>query len=214
MDNINTYEAYLTQFLYNEDPILLEMEQYAKENYIPIMDKIGIESFIGLLKIQKPERILEIGSAIGYSAIRMAKALPQSTIVTIERDEERALMAKKYIEAAQLKNRIQLILDDALELDLEKYVQDTFDAVFIDAAKGQYQRFFEKYIPFLKRGGVIYCDNIFMHGMVLLENEEVPKRNRTMIRKLKEFTAWMMEHPDVEATILPIGDGLIIATKK
>ena len=97
---------------------------------------------------------------------------------------------------------------------MDEVFKETYDALFIDAAKGQYKRFFEKYSPTLSIGGVIYCDNMFMHGMVLREDKDIPKRNRTMIRKLKEFTHWVMNHPDYDAVLLPVGDGILIATKK
>ncbi len=96
MDN---YKTYVASFVKEKDPFIVEMEQYAEEHHVPIMDNDGIELFISLLRIQNPERILEIGSAIGYSAIRIAGALPKASIVTIERDTERYLKAVEYIDA-------------------------------------------------------------------------------------------------------------------
>ena len=178
------------------------------------MDSGAIETLLGLLSIQKPKQILEIGSAIGYSAIRMAQALPQTTITTIERDSERYLKAKDYISAAGLENQIQVIQADALLMDDEQLIDKPYDALFIDAAKGQYKRFFEKYASFVSAGGVIYCDNMFLHGMVLREDKELPRRKRTMVRNLKSFTQWVLSHPDFETSLLPLGDGLLIAIKK
>ena len=113
-----------------------------------------------------------------------------------------------------LNERITIIEADALLTEDAEIFHKTYDALFIDAAKGQYKRFFEKYAPSVASGGVIYCDNMFMHGMVLLEDEEIPRRNRTMIRNLKEFTRWVMKHPDYETSLLPVGDGILIAVKK
>lgn len=211
---MNEYEAYLLSFEQEENPLFTEIERFAEENKIPIMEKSGINTFISLLRIQQPTSILEIGSAIGYSAIRMVSALKGASVVTIERDSERYESALEYIQRSGLENRIQLIHADALELNDEEFAHRKFDALFIDAAKGQYKRFFEKYAPFVQHNGIIYCDNMFMHGAVLLSDEEVPKRNRTMIRKLKEFTEWIMHHPDFDASMLPIGDGILIAKKK
>ena len=178
------------------------------------MDSGAIETLLGLLSIQKPNRILEIGSAIGYSAIRMAQSLPNTEITTIERDKERFLIAVDNIETSGLANRIQIIEADALLLEDEPINDEPYDALFIDAAKGQYKRFFEKYSPFISAGGVIYCDNMFLHGMVLREDKELPRRKRTMVRNLKDFTRWVLRHPDYDTSLLPLGDGILIAIKK
>lgn len=211
---MTAYEAYITAQKETENPLLIEMEQYAKEHHIPIMERHGIETFIGLLSLQKPTNILELGSAIGYSAIRMAEAFPTASITTIERDTGRFQLAEGFIERAGLTGRIELIEADALEWDCEAIGKHPYDALFIDAAKGQYQRFFEKYEGFVAPGGVIYCDNMFMHGMVLQDIKEIPRRKRTMIRNLTAFTAWITEHPNFETFLLPVGDGLLIAIKK
>lgn len=211
---IAQYEAYITALKEEENPLLNEMEQYAKEHHVPIMERHGIQTFIGLLSLQKPKNILELGSAIGYSAIRMAEAFPNAMITTIERDPERFQQAERYIERAGLVQQIQIIEADALEWDPAALEKHPYDALFIDAAKGQYQRFFEKYEAFVGPGGVIYCDNMFMHGMVLKDIKEIPRRKRTMIRNLTAFTTWIMSHPNFETYLLPVGDGLLIAIKK
>ncbi|WP_368668763.1 O-methyltransferase [Sporosarcina sp. 6E9] len=211
---ITTYDSYIAGLLKEKDPFLTEMESYAEQNHVPIMDSGAIETLLGLLSIQKPNRILEIGSAIGYSAIRMAQSLPDTFITTIERDQARYLKAVDYIEAAGLSNRIQIIEADALLLDDQRIVGEAYDALFIDAAKGQYKRFFEKYASFISSGGVIYCDNMFLHGMVLREDKELPRRKRTMVRNLKEFTRWVLNHPDYVTSLFPLGDGILIAIKK
>lgn len=211
---VKLYKAYIEKFAKEKEPIITEIEQYAKENYIPIMEPDAIDAFLGLLTIQQPTAILEIGSAIGYSAIRMAKQLPKASIVTIEREPVRYQKALHYIEATRCTDRIEIVEADALGEEADVVLNKTYDALFIDAAKGQYRRFFDKYAPVIRRSGVIYCDNMFMHGMVLQEEEDVPKRKRTMIRRLQEFTTWLMRHPDYDTTLLPIGDGLLIAVKK
>lgn len=190
------------------------MEDYAKKNHVPIMESGAIENFLGLLSLQNPKRILELGSAIGYSAIRIAQSFPDVEITTIERDSDRYNKAIAYIQESGVSDQIQIIEADALELNLEEALVGGYDALFIDAAKGQYQRFFERYEPFVKPGGVIYCDNMFMHGMVLQKDIDIPRRKRTMIRNLRSFMAWIMDRPDYRSTLLPIGDGLLIAIKK
>lgn len=212
MGTIHQYDAYIAALKEEKDPLLVEIECYAEEHHVPIMGSHAMTTFIGLLSLQNPKKILELGSAIGYSAIKLAKAFPSASITTIERDPDRFKRAVDYIERADLQQQINIIEADALAWTPQS--DETCDALFIDAAKGQYQRFFEKYEEILVPGGVIYCDNMFMHGMVLQELKEIPRRKRTMIRNLKSFTAWVMAHPDFETFLLPVGDGLLIAIKK
>lgn len=208
------YAAYIAGFNERQGPLVIEMEQYAAEHHVPIMDRGGMDLFISLLRIQRPKRILEIGSAIGYSAIRLAEALPASMVVTIERDTVRYEKAIDYITRSEQSDRIAILQADALLTEDEFIFNQKYDVLFIDAAKGQYKRFFEKYEPVVATGGVIYCDNMFMHGAILYEEQDIPRRNRTMMRNLKEFTAWIMAHPNYETSLLPVGDGLLIAVKK
>ncbi len=206
-------DAYIESFIQEREELLLEMEAFAKEHHVPIMQLSGIEALNQLLRIQKPTSILEIGTAIGYSAIRMATALPKTKIVTIERDRERVEYAKQFIARSQAANQITVIEGDALEVEIEGE-GSTFDAVFIDAAKGQYLKFFEKYSPLVPSGGVLYIDNMYMHGLSDLDIKEVPRRKRTMIRNLKQFSEWIMQHPDYTSAFFPIGDGLLICLKR
>ena len=152
-------DAYIASFISERDELLLEMENFAKQHHVPIMQLAGIESLNQILRIQKPKAILEIGTAIGYSALRMAKALPDCQIVTIERDESRVQYAKEFIARSDAASRIQIIEGDALEVEMGM-LPTTFDAVFIDAAKGQYMKFFEKYAPLVPSGGVLYLSLI------------------------------------------------------
>ena len=206
-------DAYIASFIPERNELLMEMERFAEQNHVPIMQLAGIESLNQILRIQNPKSILEIGTAIGYSAIRMAQALPNSHIVTIERDVSRVQFAKEFIARSEVANRIQVIEGDALEVDMEK-LPTTFDAVFIDAAKGQYMKFFEKYASLVPPGGVLYIDNMYMHGLSDLDIKEVPRRKRTMIRNLKTFSDWIMAHPDYSSAFFPVGDGLLICLKR
>lgn len=206
-------DAYINSFIPDRDELLLEMEQFAADNHVPIMQLAGIESLNQLLRIQNPKSILEIGTAIGYSAMRMALALPKTNIVTIERDEARVEHARSFIARSQVADRITVIEGDALDVDVES-IEPTFDAVFIDAAKGQYQKFFEKYSPLVPAGGVLYIDNMYMHGLSDLDIKEVPRRKRTMIRNLKTFSEWILAHPDYTSAFFPVGDGLLICLKR
>ena len=135
-------DAYIASFIPERDELLLEMERFAEENHVPIMQLAGIESLNQLLRIQNPKSILEIGTAIGYSAMRMAQALPDCQIVTIERDASRVQYAKQFIARSQVKDRIQVIEGDALEVEMES-IQPTFDAVLLMRQRGKYMKFFE-----------------------------------------------------------------------
>ena len=205
-------DTYVENFLLPREELLVEMEQYAQTHHVPIMQLSGIEALSQLLRIQNPKSILEIGTAIGYSAIRMAKALPNTSIVTIERDTNRVEVAKQFIAKSNVESQITVIEGDALEVEIDR--NSTFDAVFIDAAKGQYMKFFEKYSPLVPSGGVLYIDNMYMHGLSDLDIKEVPKRKRTMIRNLQQFSDWIMQHPDYTSAFFPIGDGLLICLKR
>lgn len=205
--------TYIESFIQPRSELLLEMEKYAQEHHVPIMQLPAIDVLNQLLRIQKPSSILEIGTAIGYSAIRMASTLTNCSIVTVERDLERVRLAKEFIARSEVSNRITVLEGDALEVDVES-IQSTFDAVFIDAAKGQYMRFFEKYSPLVPSGGILYIDNMYMHGLSDLDLKDVPRRKRTMIRNLKTFADWIMAHPDFNSTFFPVGDGLLICLKR
>ncbi|MFK8793030.1 O-methyltransferase [Planococcus plakortidis] len=189
------------------------MRSYAAAHHVPIMEEQGIGELLELLRQQQPQRLLELGTAIGYSALRMADALPDVTIDTIERDEERHEKALGYIRESGLENRVRAICADALELDIDE-LTPYYDAMFIDAAKGQYERFFNKYEGLLSPGGIIYCDNMSMHGMAEQPIKEVPRRKRTMIRNIRSFRKNMDEHPGFDCELLPVGDGLLVCRKK
>ena len=211
---METSQSYITSHIKQRPSFLSNMEQFAKEQHIPIMEIVAIESLLQFLRLQQPKSILEIGSAIGYSAIRMALALPEAVMTTIEKDEGRFQLASSYVNQAELTERIQLLQGDALEIDTNNFKLGQYDALFIDAAKGQYQRFFDKYSPLVPSGGVIYCDNMLMHGFTEIDIQDVPRRKRTMVRNLQQFTSWLMNHEEYETTFLPIGDGITISIKR
>lgn len=212
--DMTTSHSYITSYIKKRSDFLSNMEQFAKEQHIPIMELVAIESLLQFLRMQQPKSILEVGSAIGYSAIRMAFTLPEAVLTTIEKDESRFQLAAGYLEQSELTSRIQLLHGDALEIDIDSFSRTNYDALFIDAAKGQYQRFFDKYSPLVPSGGVIYCDNMLMHGFTEIDIQEVPRRKRTMVRNLQQFTKWLMNHEQYETTFLPIGDGITISIKR
>lgn len=209
-DRIHTY---IESLIKKREPIFAEMEQYALEHDVPIMELSGIEALLQMLRIQGPAKILEIGTAIGYSAMRMADALPNTTIVTIERDTERFNEAIHNITRSGLDRQIKVIHADALEISDKMKDYGPFDALFIDAAKGQYLKFFEMYTPYLSENGIIFTDNVLFKGLVVEEYIE-SKRTRNLVNKIKNYNEWLMNHNEYITSIIPVGDGLAISKKR
>lgn len=191
-----------------------EMEQFAAQHHVPIMRPDGIDALIHLLHLQNAETVLEVGSAIGYSALRMAAAHPQRFVSTIERDDTRYEQAKQFIQTSDHAHQIELFHADALEFPVEKLTHASYDALFIDAAKGQYQLFFDRYAPLVKSGGVIYSDNIYLNGLTQIPMSDVPRRKRTMVRKLHEFAQALHDNTAYDSHFYPIGDGLLVSKKR
>ncbi|KMJ60232.1 SAM-dependent methyltransferase [Bacillus sp. LL01] len=213
--NENKVITYLDSLVSPRNEITAKMEKLAQEDNVPIMDLVGMETLLQLLRLAQPKRILEIGAAIGYSAIRMAQAIPDVTIVTIERDEHRYMQAKQHIAEASLDNRIDLIFGDALEVFEQVQQRGRFDLIFIDAAKGQYERFFTMYETLLDDAGVIITDNVLFRGLVAENHEAIePKRIRNLVKKIDCYNRWLMEHPNYITTIMPVGDGIAISKKR
>ena len=203
-------QEYIDLLLPSRSGILSEMEGYASEHGVPIMEPAGIETMLQMLRIKKPQTILEVGTAIGYSALRMAYALPDIKIVTIERDSARLAKAQEYIEKAGKEKQIELIHGDALETEAVVNEFAPYDVIFIDAAKGQYKRFFEMYSTMLNPGGIVITDNVLFKGLVV--NQEIEtKRTRNLVKKIDEFNRWLTSHPQFDTVILPIGDGVAIS---
>lgn len=205
-------QLYLDSLIPSRNGLFAEMEAYAKENHVPIMEPAGMEALLQILRIHNPKRILEIGTAIGYSALRMADALPDAKIITIERDEERYSEARKNVEAAGASGRMELIFGDALETAGEVEPFAPFDAVFIDAAKGQYQKFFSLYAPMLRAGGILITDNVLFKGLVYKEEAENGRLGK-LAGKIHGYNVWLTGLEDYVTTILPVGDGVAISYK-
>jgi predicted O-methyltransferase YrrM len=206
-------QNYIDSLIQPRNGIIKEMEEYAKLKGVPIMEPAGIETMLQLLRIQQPEAILEVGTAIGYSAMRIAFDLPHAKVITLERDEGRYELAAEYIKRAGLQDRIIQIKGDALELEEEAAGHAPFDAIFIDAAKGQYKRFFEIYSRFLKPGGMIITDNILFKGLVYNQEAE-SRRVRSLVKKIDEFNRWLAANEEYDTIFLPIGDGVAVSKKR
>lgn len=187
-----------------------EIEDFAMKNEVPIMQDEGIEFICGLIKKRCAKKILEIGTAIGYSAIKFASLSPEISVTTIEIDEKRYKTAQKNVEGKGFQKKITLIHADALDADLN----GKFDLIFIDAAKAQYVKFFEKYKKNLEIGGVIVCDNLSFHGMVedlsLTHNYSTKK----LVKKIRKFIEFLKSNEEFETEFIKKGDGISVSRKK
>lgn len=190
---------------------LKEIEEYAEINNIPIMDKKGINFLCKFIETNEIKTILEIGTAIGYSAIKMALVNKNIHIVSIERNQERYIEAVKNIKKFKLDKRITLVLGDALDLNVD--FQEKFDMIFIDAAKSQYIKFFNKFEKNLEDDGVIVSDNMNFHGLV--DESEIKSKNlRQLITKLKKYISFLEENDKYDTKFYKVGDGVAITAKK
>ena len=191
----------------------LKLKEYANEFNVPIIKDGGLALLEQTIMLCRPKKILEIGTAIGYSAIRMNRLL-DSEIYTIERNENMYNEATKNIKALGKENRIHIIYKDALEA-FDDVKDNEFDMIFIDAAKAQYMKFFNLYTPLLSKNGVVFCDNMLFHGLVLDEAnyENLSRSVRGLARKLKAFHDELLNNKDYKTSVFDIGDGCSISVK-
>ena len=188
---------------------LKELEEFAFQNNIPIMQKDGIEFLTNYIKENNIKNILEIGSAIGYSAIKMALVNDDIKITTIERDKERHIIALDNINKFNLQDRINIINDDALNIELT----NKYDLIFIDAAKSQYIKFFEKFEKNLNTNGVIVSDNLSFHGLVEDESKTNNRNTKQLVRKIRKYIEYLKDNPNYKTTFYELGDGVAISIK-
>lgn len=184
------------------------IKEKAIEQHIPIIMDETLEVMEKYLVKMKPERILEIGTAVGYSAICFTRFLSENGIIdTIERDKERVKEANENIKKVQVEDKINIYEGDAVEIlpTLDK----KYDAVFIDAAKGKYPFFLKESLRMLKPGGIIFADNILYKGYVMSDYNK--HKQRTAVRNLREYIREVSENPNLETEILDVGDGLAIS---
>ena len=186
---------------------LEEIEKYANLNHIPIMEKDGIDFLTNYIRDNGIKKVLEIGSAIGYSAIKMALVDTNVHITTVERDPERYKQAVKNIQKMHLQQQIDIRNIDAFDLDL----YDKYDLIFIDAAKAQYIKFFEKFKHNLNTNGVVITDNINFHGLVNSPQEIKSRNVRGLVRKISAYISFLKENTEFQTTFYDIGDGIAIS---
>ena len=183
----------------------------ARENHVPILQDDSLAYIKTILEIRKPQSILEVGTAVGYSALEFSKHLSQNgKIVTMELNEKTAEIAKENIKDLGMQEVIEVVNTDAYEY--MKTLEGTFDVVFIDAAKGQYMKYLEEALRLTKSGSVIIADNVLLRGMVLGGYNE--HKHRTAVTRLREYIEAVTTNPNLQSCVIDVGDGVAVSVVK
>lgn len=188
-----------------------ELTRYGIVHLVPILQADSMEYMEKLFETLHPKTFLEIGTAIARTSIACATILDDVKVVTIEKNPEMASIARQNILDSGFADRITLIEGDAREVEVPDW---KYDMIFIDAAKGQYQRFFEKYSPMLNEGGLIVSDNMFFHGLVEHPERTNNRHTKGLIKRVQRYRDFLDQNPDYETTILEVGDGLALTRRK
>ena len=209
-------EVFLDKYRTPLPPYLLDMERHAREHNIPVIERGTGDILRYLLNTIKPKRILEIGTAIGFSALFIRECLPDDEvkITTIEKIEARYTQAEVNFREYDRSNRITLIKDDAKDAILRlKEEKETYQVIFLDAAKGQYISFLPTLIDLLEIEGVLIADNVFHEGSVMNSRYAVTQRDRTIHERLREYLKAITESEQLESLILPVDDGVAVSKR-
>ena len=196
-----------------ESPLIEQIEQEALNTYVPIIRK-ETQSFLKvLLMMKKTVRVLEVGTAIGFSALLMCEYLPENGhITTIEKYEKRIPIARENFKRAGKEDRITLIEGDALEV--MRSLEGPFDFIFMDAAKGQYIHYIPEAIRLLSKDGVLMSDNVLQDGDIIESRFAVERRNRTIHSRMREYLYELKHNDQLQTSIIPLGDGVALSVKK
>lgn len=206
--------SYIHSLEKTNSQVLEKIEEQAHRDSVPIIRK-EMESFLRvILSIKKPKRILELGTAIGYSAILMSECIgDDGKIITIENYEKRIPVAKENIALAGKEKVIELLEGDAMEI-MPGLKENQFDFVFMDAAKAQYIHFLPEVLRLMKSGAVLITDNVLQEGDLIESKYVVQRRDRTIHKRMREYLEVVKNHEELETSIVPIGDGITISVKK
>ena len=206
--------SYIHSLEKTNSEVLEKIEEQAHIDNVPIIRK-EMESFLRvMLYIKKPKRILELGTAVGYSAILMSECIDEDgKITTIENYEKRIVEAKKNIELSGKGQIIELLEGDATEV-MKTLPSQQFDFVFMDAAKAQYIYFLPEVLRLMKKGAVLITDNVLQEGDLIESRFVVERRDRTIHKRMREYLEVVKNHEELETSIVPIGDGITISVKK
>lgn len=204
--------AFINSFDKGNTPFLDEIEKFAIETQVPIIRK-EMQVFLRfLLAMRRPVKILEVGTAIGFSALLMSEYAPEECkITTIEKYEPRIPIARENFKKAGRENQITLLEGDAIEI--LKNLQESYDLIFMDAAKGQYIHFLPDILRLLSEGGLLVSDNVLQDGDVIESRYAVVRRNRTIHGRMRDYLYELTHHPRLETCILPVGDGITLSVK-
>ncbi|MCI5699399.1 MAG: O-methyltransferase [Lachnospiraceae bacterium] len=204
--------TYINSLDSGNTPFLEELEQEALDNRIPIIRK-DMQTFLKMfLAMRKPKRILEVGTAVGFSALLMCEyGEPDVQITTIENYEKRIPVARDNFVRAGREKQIKLLQGDAQ--DILKELEGPFDFIFMDAAKGQYIFFFPELLRLLEDGGVLITDNVLQDGDIIESHFAVERRNRTIYKRMREYLYTLTHHEQLVTSVLPVGDGITISVK-
>lgn len=205
--------TYMNSLDKGNTPFLNHLEQEALKNRVPIIRR-EMQSFLKvLLQIKAPKRILEVGTAVGFSTLLMSTYNPADCeIVTIENYEKRIPIAKENFRKAGKEEQIMLLEGDAQ--GILKTLTGSFDFIFMDAAKGQYINFLPEVLRLLEDGGILLSDNVLQDGDIVESHFAVERRNRTIYKRMREYLYVLKHHELLETSILPLGDGVTLSIKK
>ncbi|HEX3131446.1 MAG TPA: O-methyltransferase [Thermoanaerobaculia bacterium] len=203
-------DAYLERLLPPRDPLLREMEERAAREDVPISDP-EVGRLLGILaRITGAKRIVEVGTAIGYGALCLARGAPEAKVVTIDTDPERLATARGYLERAGVADRVELVQGPALEVLAR--LQLPFDLAYVDAVKKEYRRYLDLLVPLVRVGGLIAVDNLLWQGKVA-DPPAADENTDENADALRAFNTYLMMHPQLQSVVLPFGDGLGVAAK-
>lgn len=205
--------AFINALDRGHSPFLEELYAEARRSRVPVIRR-EMQSFLRtLVSIRKPERILEVGTAVGFSAILMASANPvPCTVTTIENYEKRIREAASNFRRSGFSDQITLLEGDAA--DRLRELTDPFDFIFLDAAKGQYIRFLPELLRLMRPGSILLADNVLQGGDILESRFIVERRNRTIHSRMREFLRSLKDNPALETSILPLGDGAVLSVMR
>ncbi len=210
-------EAYIDSLDMGNTPFLNELEAYAKKNEVPVIKRPTQNLLRLLLQMKRPEAILEVGTAIGFSTLLMAEYGPKDCpITTIEKYEKRIPAAKENFKKAGRDRQIVLLEGDAAGIlrQLSKKQPQSFDFIFMDAAKGQYLRFLPDVLLLLRQGGLLISDNVLQDGDIVESRFAVTRRNRTIHSRMRDYLYALTNDETLQTAVLPLGDGVTVSVKK
>ena len=207
------FGTYMNSLDPGHSPFLEQLEQEAKAAYVPIIRR-QMQSFLRMfLTLQKPQKVLEVGCAIGFSSILMCEYLPEtSRITTIENYKKRIPVARENFEKSGYADRITLLEGDAA--DILPTLTDSYDLIFMDAAKGQYINFLPEIMRLLSKGGILVSDNVLQDGDIIESRFAVVRRDRTIHTRMREYLYTLKHMEGVSTVILPVGDGITVTVKE